>query len=35
MAIRLPSLYVADPNEILRPVKPWFIAADARRWRCC
>ena len=26
MAIRLPSFYVADPNEVLRPVNPAFIA---------
>lgn len=26
MAIRLPSLSPADPNEVLRPAKPWFIA---------
>lgn len=26
MAIRLPSLSVADPNEVLRPVNPAFIA---------
>jgi len=27
MAIRLPSLSVADPNEVLRPVHPAFVAA--------
>lgn len=27
MAIRLPSFYVADPNEVLRPVHPAFVAA--------
>ena len=26
MAIRLPSFYIADPNEVLRPVNPAFIA---------
>lgn len=26
MAIRLPSLSVADPNEVLRPVNPGFVA---------
>jgi rod shape-determining protein MreD len=26
MPLRLPSLAPADPNEVLRPVKPWFIA---------
>jgi rod shape-determining protein MreD len=25
MAFRLPSLAPADPNEVLRPVKPWFV----------
>jgi rod shape-determining protein MreD len=24
--LRLPSLAPADPNEVLRPVKPWFVA---------
>lgn len=27
MAIRVPSFSVADPNEVLRPVNPAFIAA--------
>lgn len=27
MTIRLPSLTPADPNEVLRPVKAWFVAA--------
>ena len=27
MPIRLPSLSVADPNEVLRPVHPAFVAA--------
>lgn len=27
MAIRLPSFYIADPNEVLRPVNPAFVAA--------
>jgi rod shape-determining protein MreD len=26
MAIRIPSLSVADPNEVLRPVHPGFVA---------
>lgn len=26
MAIRIPSLSVADPNEVLRPVNPGFVA---------
>ena len=26
MAFRLPSLAPADPNEVLRPVKPLFVA---------
>jgi len=24
--LRLPSLAPADPNEVLRPAKPWFVA---------
>ena len=27
MPIRLPSLAPADPNEVLRPVKAWFVFA--------
>jgi len=26
VSFRLPSLAPADPNEVLRPVKPWFVA---------
>jgi rod shape-determining protein MreD len=26
MAIRIPTLTAADPNEVLRPVKAWFVA---------
>ena len=25
MALRLPSFTPADPNEVLRPVKTWFV----------
>ena len=27
MAIRLPALTAADPNEVLRPARRWFVAA--------
>jgi rod shape-determining protein MreD len=27
MALRLPSLAPADPNEVLRPVRTWFVVA--------
>lgn len=26
MAIRIPAITAADPNEVLRPVKAWFVA---------
>jgi rod shape-determining protein MreD len=26
MTLRLPTLGPADPNEVLRPVRPWFVA---------
>ena len=32
---RCPRSRVADPNEVLRPVNPGFVAAHAGRWRCC